>query len=195
MRTSFPLSIPFFLPRDKKFSKLLAKHRSARSADRHLASTSGYLTGALTSDTPPLSSLAGFHSQSQARAYGKSVDEVGRRGQSVSTLLGAWMAAGQKQEEARSGDAEIRKMEKQLEEVGISKEVQRKLGDKKDESVARHLVREGVEVKEEMAGPGPAVEQGRKSFEKEVDGEVEEGTASERRRGLQGLGEVVGGKN
>lgn len=125
--------------RDHKFSKALSKHRASRITDRQLASQTGYLSGLLPNDTPPLCSLAGFHDEVAARAYGKSVDEVGRRGQSVSGLLGAWMKMGQKKEEERAGDQEIRKMEKQMEEIGIDKEVSPAPGLRSSQSLWRRV--------------------------------------------------------
>jgi len=90
------------------------------------------------------------------------------------------MKAGQKEEETRSSTDEIRKMEKQLEAVGISKDTQKVIGDKNAESVVKHLVKDGVEVKEEV-DPGLGVEEvTRKSFEEQVDKEVEKGTVSKR---------------
>ena len=101
------------------------------------------------------------------------------------------MKAGQKEEETRSSATEIKKMEEQLEAVGISKDAQRVIGDKNEESVVKHLIREGVEVKEEV-DPGLGVEEvTRKSFEEQVDKEVEKGTVS-KRKSLDVVGALVG---
>lgn len=101
------------------------------------------------------------------------------------------MKAGQKEEETRSSSAEIRKMEEQLESVGISKDAQRVIGDKNEEGVVKHLVKEGVEVKGEV-DPGLGTEEvTRKSFEEQVDKEVETGTASTR-KSVDVKGAVVG---
>lgn len=100
------------------------------------------------------------------------------------------MKAGQKEEETRSSATEIKKMEEQLEAVGISKDAQRVIGDKNEESVVKHLIREGVEVKEEV-DPGLGVEEvTRKSFEEQVDKEVEKGTLS-KRKSLDVVGALV----
>lgn len=77
---------------DKRFAGPLKHWREVRTADRATAEKSGFLTGTLAGDRPPLGALAGFADRELARKVGASVDEPTTP---VSAGVALWMKMGE----------------------------------------------------------------------------------------------------
>ncbi|CED84591.1 Arylacetamide deacetylase [Phaffia rhodozyma] len=132
---------------DKKYSKELASFQAIKTSERKLASQQGWLTKNLHGETPPLSSVVGWSDETHAAETAKSVDRVGRQSGAATSVMKFWMKAGEQNEAAQAGSAEISSAEAKLKDLGVkSPSTVRLVGNENLETVRNRLIDQGLDV-------------------------------------------------